>query len=44
MCENRLSGLCIWSLHRKQIVELNLAEKVVDEFGKNKIKLQFVLN
>jgi hypothetical protein len=26
-------------LHRKKIEELHLAEKFVDEFGKNKIKL-----
>jgi len=26
----------------KEIKELNLAEKVVDEFGENKIKLQSV--
>lgn len=44
MCENRLSGLCMLSLHRKKIEELHLAEKVVDEFGKNKRKLQFVFN
>ena len=44
MCENRLSGLCMLSLHRKKIEDLHLAEKVVDEFGKNKIKLQFVFN
>ncbi|XP_022183170.1 uncharacterized protein LOC111042781 [Myzus persicae] len=44
MCENRLSELCMLSLHRKKIEELHLAEKVVDEFGKNKRKLQFVFN
>jgi hypothetical protein len=32
------------SLHRKKIEELHLAEKVVAEFKKNKIKLQFVFN
>jgi len=32
------------SLHRKKIEELNLTEKVIDEFRKNNIKLQFVSN
>lgn len=31
MCENRLSGLCMLSLHRKNLKELDLAEKVIDE-------------
>jgi hypothetical protein len=29
---------------QKKIEEFYLTEKVVDEFGKNKIKLQFVFN
>jgi hypothetical protein len=29
---------------KKKIEEFHLAEKVVDEFWKNKIKLQFVFN
>jgi hypothetical protein len=36
MCENRLSGLCMISLHRKKIEELNLSEKVINEFRKIK--------
>lgn len=44
MCENRLSGLCMLSLHRKKVKKLDTAEKVVDEFGKDKKKLQFVFS
>jgi hypothetical protein len=29
---------------KKKIEQIHLAEKVVDEIGKNKIKLQFVFN
>jgi hypothetical protein len=36
MCENRLYGLCMLSLHRQKIEELNLSEKVINEFGKIK--------
>lgn len=40
--EQRLSGLCILSIHRQKIDDLNLIQGVVDEFSKNKRNLQFL--
>jgi hypothetical protein len=42
MTEQRLSGLCILSIHRQKIDDLNLIQGVVDEFSKNKRNLQFL--
>ncbi|VVC41910.1 Hypothetical protein CINCED_3A004258 [Cinara cedri] len=44
MYEIRLSGLCMLILRRKKVDELNLAEKIVDAFGKNKRILEFLVD
>ncbi|KAL5246073.1 hypothetical protein ACI65C_013481 [Semiaphis heraclei] len=41
MTEQRLSGLCILSIHRQKIDDLNLIQGVVDEFSKNKRNLHY---
>lgn len=42
MTEERLTGLCMLSLHRKKIQNINLVEKVIAEFSKNKRNLEFM--
>lgn len=34
---NLLTGLCMLSIHRQKILDLNLVQNIVDEFKKNKL-------
>lgn len=44
MCQDRLSNLCLLSVHRDRIKEINLKELAIDKFSKNKRNLQFAFS
>jgi hypothetical protein len=41
---DRLSGLCLLSVHRKRAKHPGFEDKVIDLFGKNKRNLQFAFS
>ena len=46
MCESRLSGLCMLSVHREKILdnEEQFIARVIDTFGRDERKLVFLFN